>query len=104
MTRDEFMHKIDNITEMDLINAFHDYMVLYNLYSDICRSDNVNISKSSEPGSFDMVFVHPSHAEKTYSTFNGAHVNIYGIVYSINCVLDDNLLHIHLIAKLPDMD
>lgn len=104
MTREEFVHKIDNITEMDLINAFHNYMALYNLYNGICGSDNVTISKSSEPASFDLKFSHKKYAEETYSTFNGAHVNIYDIEYNINCVLDDKQIHVCLMTtQLPDM-
>lgn len=104
MTREEFVHKIDNITEMDLINAFHNYMALYNLYNGICGSNNVTISKSSEPASFDLKFSHKKYAEETYSTFNGAHVNIYDIEYNINCVLDDKQIHVCLMTtQLPDM-
>lgn len=104
MTREEFVHKIDNITEMDLINAFHNYMALYNLYNGICGSNNVTISKSSEPASFDLKFSHKKYAEETYSTFNGAHVNIYDIEYNINCVLDDKQIHVCLVTtQLPDM-
>ena len=104
MTREEFVHKIDNITEMDLINAFHNYMALYNLYNGICGSNNVTISKSSEPASFDLKFSHKKYAEETYSTFNGAHVNIYDIGYNIDCVLDDKQIHVCLVTtQLPDM-
>lgn len=102
-TREEFIHKISNITESDLINAFYNYMALYNLYNDVCGSDNIQISKSSEPASFDLLFSEKSYAEQTYSTFNGASVNIYDIRYNINCVLDDYKLHVSLLQQAPDM-
>lgn len=102
MTRETFVHSIDNITEMDLINAFHNYMALYNLYNGVCGSYNVSISKSSEPASFDLTFDRKNYAEQTYSTFNGACVKIYDINYNINCVLDDTLLHVSL-TQIPDM-
>lgn len=103
MTRETFVHSIDNITEMDLINAFHNYMALYNLYNGVCGSYNVSISKSSEPASFDLKFHDRKYAEETYSIFNGAHVSIYNISYDINCVLDDKLLHVYLETQCPDM-
>ena len=102
MTREEFLHRIDNITEDDLINAFYNYMALYNLYNGVCGSDNIKISKSSEPASFDLTFDRKNYAEQTYSTFNGACVKIYDINYNINCVLDDTLLHVSL-TQIPDI-
>lgn len=102
-TREEFMHKIDNITESDLIDFFYNYMALYNLYNGVCGSDNIQISKSSEPASFDLLFTEKCYAEQTYSAFNGAYVKIYDIRYNINCVLDDKKLHIVLLTQSPDM-
>lgn len=101
MNREEFIHQIDNITEVDILNAFCNYMALYNLYEGICGSENMKISKSSEPGSFDLNFKEQSSAEKTYSTFNEVLVKIYGIEYHVNCELDGNLLRVKLIT--PDM-
>ena len=103
MNREEFMYSIDNISEVDLMNAFHQYMAFYNLYNDVCESDNVKISRSSEPAAFDLTFSHKSYAEKTYSTFNGAYVKIYNIPYYIQCVLDNKQLRVFLLLQKPDM-
>lgn len=93
MTREEFTHRIDGVTTDDIITGFIEYMSLYNLYSNVCPSEDMNISKESATR-FGLTFSKSDIAENVYSTFNGARVRIYDVMYNICCIADGNVVHI----------
>ena len=100
MTREEFIHKIDNTTTGDLINAFFEYMALFNLCSDECGSNVYLVKSSSEPISFKLICEDENCANRIYSTLNGGgRVIMYDIAYNIHCVLDGNLINLYITTQ-----
>lgn len=96
MNREEFVHNIDNIQDVDIISAFDNLMAMYCLCNGMKRYGNISISDISKVASFDITFDNPEDAYRSSIAYNNINIPIYGINYTVSCKLDMNVLHIQL--------
>ena len=109
MNREEFVHNIDNIQDVDIISAFDNLMAMYCLCNGMKRYGNISISDISKVASFDITFdnpvcdvtdiyafFNPEDAYRSSIAYNNISIPIYGINYTVSCELNMNVLHIQL--------
>lgn len=96
MNREEFVHNIDNIQDVDIISAFDNLMAMYCLCNGMKRYGNISISDISKVASFDITFDNLEDAYRSSIAYNNISIPIYGINYTVSCELDMNVLHMQL--------
>lgn len=96
MDRETFMHNV-KIDGDDVINAFENLMALYCICNNIGEYDNIKVSMtSSELASFDLILDNVEQAETITSKCNNVWATIYYKHYNVQCINDDNVVHITL--------
>lgn len=96
MNRETFMHNVE-LQEGDVVNAFENLMALYCICSSVGEYNNIKVSMtSSELASFDLILDNVENAKDITSKCNNVCIPIYDKHYNVQCIDDNNIVHITL--------